>query len=174
MTAVPFLSDQNADFFGLQTLLLILIPTAAALYFGARRSLRRYDPRLEFDEENFDRLVLESPVPVVVHFHQSWDIKNRVMESSLKALAEKQRTRVPVGFVDIDRSPEVVGRYPELPLPCVTIFHEGELLWVLEGVFYEEDVEDVLEQIESQLDVDFEELYARADMDWERARRGYR
>ncbi len=166
-------TGENADFFGWHIILLLLIPVLLAIYLAGRRSLQRFDPRLEFGDDDFARFVLESPVPVVVHFHDPWHIGNRVMEANLKSLAIQLESKIPVGYLNIHEHPKTPRLYPDLKMPAISLFHRGEPLWVLEGVFYEEDVLDVLEQLAEAENMDLEALYSQTDLPWDDLRKGY-
>jgi thioredoxin 1 len=72
--------------------------------------------------ESFDRLVINSPVPVLVNFHTPW---SRRMVPLLGQLAEAYAERLRVVQVSISANPELAMRFKIRAVPTLLIFKKG-------------------------------------------------
>ena len=76
----------------------------------------------EVTVETFDRLVLNSPLPVLVNFQTPW---SRRMMPLLGQLAEAFSGRLRVVQVDISAGPGLAARFKIRAVPTLLIFKKG-------------------------------------------------
>jgi thioredoxin 1 len=76
----------------------------------------------EVTVETFDRLVLNSPIPVLVNFQTPW---SRRMMPLLGQLAEAFAGRLRVVQVNISAGPELAARFKIRAVPTLLIFKKG-------------------------------------------------
>lgn len=81
---------------------------------------------LEFTNDNFQALVLESDKPVVVDFWAEWCGPCRMIAPAIDQIAHEHADIV-VGKVDIDAHPELAQRYGVQGIPFVGLFENGAL-----------------------------------------------
>jgi thioredoxin 1 len=72
--------------------------------------------------ENFDRLVMESPTPVLVNFQTSWA---KGMVSLLGQLADVFAGQLRVVQVDTSASPDLAARFKIRAVPTWLVFKNG-------------------------------------------------
>jgi thioredoxin 1 len=72
--------------------------------------------------ESFDRLVINSPIPVLVNFQTPW---SRRMVPLLGQLAETFARRLRVVQVNISADPELATRFKIRAVPTLLIFKKG-------------------------------------------------
>lgn len=77
-------------------------------------------------EDNFDDLVLNSKVPVVVDFWAPWCSPCKQLMPILDDTAETYQDEVVIAKVNADENPEIVGKYHVRGLPTVILFSDGE------------------------------------------------
>ena len=82
---------------------------------------------LEFNEQNFEQEVLQSPLPVLVDFWATWCGPCRMMASTIDAIAAEYAGRVKVGKVNVDENMSVTGRYGIRSIPAFLLFKAGEV-----------------------------------------------
>ena len=84
------------------------------------------DRPVKVEEEDFDRTVLQSDVPVLVDFYADWCAPCRILAPMMDEIAGDQIGRVVVAKVDTDRAPEISQQYGIRSIPTVVMFKGGE------------------------------------------------
>jgi thioredoxin 1 len=77
-------------------------------------------------EDNFEREVLASPVPVLLDFSADWCGPCRALEPVLEKIARGHSDRVRVLRIDADASAAIAARYRVRALPTVIAFVGGQ------------------------------------------------
>ena len=125
--------DSNEWFHGIYLFLIVLIPLGIVILLAALK--KKSKPMLpHVDDFSWEPDVVDSPIPVVIHAYQSWSIGDRVIENQVAKLAELGRGAIRVLWLDIDKCPSVVDRYPTFEEKCVGLLLHGRLLWQAQGV----------------------------------------
>jgi thioredoxin 1/putative thioredoxin len=76
-------------------------------------------------EQDFEREVLLSEVPVLVEFSAEWCAPCKLVAPELKALATDLANKAKIVTVDIDRSPMLAKQLGVQSVPTFVIFHQG-------------------------------------------------
>jgi thioredoxin 1 len=76
----------------------------------------------------FEKAVLQSPIPVVVDFWAPWCVPCRMMEPSLKRLAEEYAGRILVTKVNTDEQQEWAIHYGVQGIPTMLIIRDGQIV----------------------------------------------
>ena len=74
---------------------------------------------------NFDEVVKNSDVPVLVDFNAGWCGPCRAMKPMLDELAEGN-TAYKIVSIDIDEEDELADEYDVSSIPCLVVFKGGE------------------------------------------------
>lgn len=85
------------------------------------------DP-IDVDEGEFDRIVSESPVPILVDFWADWCMPCRMAAPEVKHVAHDLAGRAVVLKVDTERSPQLAARYNVRGIPNFAVFRGGKLV----------------------------------------------
>jgi thioredoxin 2 len=83
------------------------------------------DHPLPVTDATFDRVMADSPVPVLVDFYADWCGPCRAMAPQLDAYAQRNAGTVLVAKVDTDRSPNVSQRFGIRSIPTLAVFVGG-------------------------------------------------
>ncbi|MEZ6186198.1 MAG: thioredoxin family protein [Planctomycetota bacterium] len=86
----------------------------------------RGNPLDLFDDETFEREVLESPVPVVVEFFTETCVPCRIQEPAIRQLAEATHGRIKIGRVNAFDSPRTTRAFRVQGVPHVVVFSGGQ------------------------------------------------
>ncbi len=79
-------------------------------------------------EENFDKTVLESEVPVLVDFYADWCGPCKQMAPFLDEIAADKAGEMLVVKIDTDKSPEMSQRYDIKGIPFFGRFENGKMV----------------------------------------------
>jgi thioredoxin 1 len=83
--------------------------------------------------DDFDEVVLQSPVPVLVDFWATWCAPCRMVAPALEQLAELHGERLRVVKVDVDQAPELAERYGVSSVPVLQVFAQGQVVKTIVG-----------------------------------------
>jgi thioredoxin 1 len=80
---------------------------------------------LSIDDDNFDREVTASELPVMLEFTAAWCGPCKALLPILERIAEENADRVRVGAVDVDDSPGLARRFGVRGAPTVVVLRGG-------------------------------------------------
>lgn len=84
------------------------------------------DRPIKLTDDDFDRVIAESTVPVVVDFYADWCGPCRIMVPVFEELAASWKGRVLIAKVDTDHAPRVSGRFGIRGIPTFIVFKNGK------------------------------------------------
>lgn len=126
----------------------ITVPFAATILIALsrkkpKRTIREYTP------EAFDAEIIATGRPFLVHFYRQWSIGDQVMIAQVERIARGAQGFFEVGWVDVEKYPELLARYAKVEGPALLAFAGGKKIFHCEGVFDEADVrKDVIDALE--------------------------
>jgi thioredoxin 1 len=101
---------------------------------------------VEITDDNFERAVTQSPVPVLVDFWAAWCAPCRAMAPHVDALAEAYDGKVRFGKLDADAHQDTVARLDVRSLPTFLIFKEGKVVGQIVGAVPRSRLEDLVKK----------------------------
>ena len=78
------------------------------------------------DDSNFDQMVLQADIPVLVDFWAAWCGPCRMVAPVVEELAQAYEGRISFAKVDVDQNPKTATRYGIMSIPTLLIFKNGE------------------------------------------------
>src|ERR1700734_2792291 len=88
---------------------------------------------VEITDANFEKEVLQSPLPVLVDFTAAWCPPCRAIAPHVAAIADAQAATVKVGSGRVDRNGELPAQRDIRPMPTLMVFKDGRVVPELVG-----------------------------------------
>ena len=112
-----------------------------------------------FTDENFDRLVSKSELPVLVDFWAPWCGPCQVMGPIVDELATEFKERVVIGKVNVDQNPELSKFFKVKSIPTLMFVKNGRIVERISKLVPKPNLEEMLEDL---IVLDVPEVEARS------------
>jgi len=99
------------------------------------------------DDSNFDQVVLQSKVPVLVDFWAAWCAPCLMVAPVVEELAEEYDGRVNFVKLDVDQNPKTASQYGIMSIPFLLIFKNGAPMSNIVGFRPKADLKQSLEAV---------------------------
>jgi len=93
---------------------------------------------------NFQKEVLDSPLPVLLDFWAEWCNPCRMIAPSIDQLAEAYKGKIVVGKVDVDVETELAAQFNIISIPTLMVFKGGQVAAQKVGAFPKHDIEALI------------------------------
>ncbi|MBC7790139.1 MAG: thioredoxin [Anaerolineae bacterium] len=83
------------------------------------------DRPIHLGDDDFDRTIRDSEIPILVDFYADWCGPCKMMAPAIDELAARVQGRALVGKLDTDRASKVAGSFAIRGIPTVIVFRNG-------------------------------------------------
>jgi len=102
-------------------------------------------PYEAFTDHDWEREVVASRLPVLVHFFAAWCVPCRTVVRSLESLAAEHASQLRIGGLDVDRNAATAERYKVQGLPTLLLIDGGQVRERRVGLMAFEDLKQFVE-----------------------------
>ncbi len=81
---------------------------------------------MRLNDQNFEKEVLKSDLPVLVDFWASWCSPCKMAGPVIDQLEKDYAGKVKVGKLNVDENPQIAQKYMVMSIPTVIIFKNGK------------------------------------------------
>ncbi|MDP3994098.1 MAG: thioredoxin [Candidatus Doudnabacteria bacterium] len=83
---------------------------------------------ITLNNQNFDKEVIASPVPVIVDFWAEWCGPCHAIAPTLSGIAKDYEGKLTVGKLNVDENPDMAEKYAVRSIPNLKIFKNGQII----------------------------------------------
>lgn len=83
---------------------------------------------LTITKDNFEQLVVNSDVPVLIDFWAVWCAPCRMIAPTMEILSEELKGKIKVGKVNVDEQPELAIQYGIMSIPSVYLLKGSKVI----------------------------------------------
>lgn len=98
-------------------------------------------------EQTFEKVVLQSDIPVLVDFWAAWCGPCRMVAPVLDEIASDHEGKIRIVKVNVDEEPALAAKYRITSIPAMKVFQNGEEVRELIGAMPKQQIEQQLEGI---------------------------
>jgi thioredoxin 1 len=104
---------------------------------------------IELTDDNFEKEVLESDIPVLVDFWAEWCAPCRMVAPTVSEIAEENEGTLKVCKLNVDNARATAAKYGIMSIPTLAVFNNGEVADKIVGALPKEAI---MEKVQPFLD----------------------
>jgi thioredoxin 1 len=99
-----------------------------------------------FTDDNFEKEVLQSNIPVLVDFWATWCAPCKAIAPLIDAVAAEYEGQLKVGKVNVDDNPATPGKYGVRGIPTVILLKDGKVVDQVVGAIPKSQLEALIKK----------------------------
>ncbi|RLA82475.1 MAG: thioredoxin [Deltaproteobacteria bacterium] len=97
-------------------------------------------------DENFDKEVGQSDVPVLVDFWASWCGPCQILAPVIEKIAEEYKGKCKVAKLNVDDNPNITMRFGIRSIPTLILFKDGQVVDKIVGAVSKDVIENLIKK----------------------------
>lgn len=100
---------------------------------------------VEITKENFEEVVLNNQLPVLVDFWATWCGPCKMIGPIVEELSDELEGKVVFGKLNVDKQPELAMQFQVMSIPTLILFKDGEIVNKKIGFMPKEKLAEMLD-----------------------------
>ena len=102
---------------------------------------------VKITDENFEKEVNESSLPVLVDFYADWCGPCKMMAPLVGQLAEEYDGKCKVGKCNVDENPQTASKFKVMSIPTFILFKDGKAVDSIIGAVSKTALQEKIKQV---------------------------
>ncbi len=99
------------------------------------------------NNQNFEKEVLESDIPVIIDFYADWCGPCKAMAPIMEEISKDLGLKAKVAKINVDQNQELSMNYGIMSIPTILIFNKGKLVKQLVGLRDKQEIEEIIDKL---------------------------
>lgn len=95
-------------------------------------------------QDNFEKEVLQSDIPVLVDFWATWCAPCRMIEPHVEEIAKQYEGKIKVCKLNVDENPDLTAKIEVVSIPTLIIFKNGKEIKRIVGALPKRTIEQYI------------------------------
>ena len=101
---------------------------------------------LVVNNDNFEKEVLQSGIPVLIDFYADWCMPCKMFGPVFESTAEDFEEKVKFVKINVEQSPDLARKYRVMSIPALKLVKNGNVLAETMGALTQDDLEEWIDE----------------------------
>lgn len=101
---------------------------------------------LVVNNDNFEKEVLQSEIPVLIDFYADWCMPCKMFGPVFESTAEDFEEKVKFVKINVEQSPDLARKYRVMSIPALKLVKNGNVLAETMGALTQDDLEEWIDE----------------------------